>query len=108
MIGVAPIPPERSSISRFCHRVTPFTAGSPFVDQSEGTTQVTVTALQLNCMSLQRNIRKTATVQIWMNFVYRSEGVHSTDLINSSREWGKLNALYNQVDKMSMKILKGV
>jgi hypothetical protein len=41
-------------------------------------------------MSLQRNIRQMVTVQIWMNYVYRLEGMDSNDLIHSSRDWSKL------------------
>lgn len=90
MTGVALIPPERSSMSPFCHRITPFTVGSPFVDQSEGTIQATVVVWLLNYVSLQRNIRKMVTVQIWMNYVCRFVEMNSHDLMQSSRDCSKV------------------
>lgn len=98
--GAAPIPAESSNMSPFCHRITPFTVGSPFVDQSEGTIQATVVVCLLNYMYLQRNIRKMATVQIWMNCVYRLEEMNSNDLTHSSRDCSKVNILYYKVDTL--------
>jgi hypothetical protein len=49
-------------------------------------------------MSLQRNMRKMVTVQIWMNYVYRFEEMDSNDLIHTPRDWSKVNVLYYKVD----------
>lgn len=75
------IQPEPSNMPPFCPRTTLSTTGSPFVDQSVVTMQATPVVLLLKCTCLPASNMIMITVQIWTNYVCKSEDIFWNDLI---------------------------
>jgi hypothetical protein len=86
MTGAVPTPPELNNTAPCFHKITHSIVECPSVDQSEGTTEVTVLVLRPSCMCLLADNRAAATVQIRKNSAYEFEEMFSNDLIYSPKD----------------------